>query len=560
PTADHLAGNNRVQATAWPAGVRRVTVIAPEPLGSALTETLSKLPDTAAVASPPEATEVVPAEDPDVVVLAGTSFDRLPTPLVARLVDEVNHRGTGLLALGGPRSFAIGGYTDTPIEHLLPVRCDPPGKRLALGLVLDASSSMASPPGASRFDTARTAAVAVAGRLNRRDRLALVTFADRPTVLLRPRGAPSDRRVAEVLSQVKPYGATDLVAALGQAAELIRTVDLPGRHLLVLSDGRSSTTDIDTLLARLRQDSISVSVVASGDDHNRELLKKLTDSTGGTFHRPRSIDRLQRTFLEDLRRRRGTLLDTRTLEAQVVPGPGRPASSLPTVTGLNPLDPRRDATVWARIDDGRPVLVVGPHGLGRSAALAVDPLAPGNRALWQSPRFVDLFAETLGWLSARPTDSGWHVTFRRLDRGLSITAHSPQPDEQPAALQAEVIGDGGRRTIEVPPVSPGRYHGEVDLSTGTTATVILRRTDGPVLYRGTVSATPPETTSWTVDHTELARWAETTGGRVIPPYRPGEVLSSRHRVTRYRLRPGALLLLVGSLVIEAVLTVRVARG
>ena len=58
------------------------------------------------------------------IIMENTVADNLPAGFINSLDSYVKDYGGGFVAIGGRRSFALGGYKDTPIEDVLPVNMD----------------------------------------------------------------------------------------------------------------------------------------------------------------------------------------------------------------------------------------------------------------------------------------------------------------------------------------------------------------------------------------------------------------------------------------------------
>src|SRR3989304_297861 len=144
--------------------------------------------------------------------------------------------------LGGERRFGPGGYTDTPIESVLPVnlgREQEQGSDVALVLVLDKSGSMSQEDyGLSRLDAAKEAALTFVDVLQDGDRLAIVAF-DRvahPIMPLRKRANESLLR--NRLGALEPNGGTVMAPALQLAFGWLSAGEAERKHVLLLSDGQ----------------------------------------------------------------------------------------------------------------------------------------------------------------------------------------------------------------------------------------------------------------------------------------------------------------------------------
>ena len=115
------------------------------------------------------------------------------TPDQLRMVaDFVNHRGGGLLMMGGRRSFAEGGYAGTPVADVLPV-------------VLDAARSDGEESffAETAVETTRAGATHVATQIADTEELSAARWQELPPIT-----------VVNPISEVKP-GATTLLTAAG---------------------------------------------------------------------------------------------------------------------------------------------------------------------------------------------------------------------------------------------------------------------------------------------------------------------------------------------------------
>ncbi|MEK7448427.1 MAG: VWA domain-containing protein, partial [Planctomycetota bacterium] len=87
--------------------------------------------------------------------------------------------GGGLLISGGPNSFGLGKYSDTPLEEIAPVRATPE-HNIALILVLDKSGSMADPVSRhqTKFQIMQAAIQQITSLLKESDKLEVSIFGE----------------------------------------------------------------------------------------------------------------------------------------------------------------------------------------------------------------------------------------------------------------------------------------------------------------------------------------------------------------------------------------------
>ena len=81
------------------------------------------------------------------IILNNVAKRQLPKGFLTRL-EQFAKQGGGVLMLGGNRSYGLGGFKDTPLEKIAPLKFKPPSTKarrlnVAVALVMDKSGSMA---------------------------------------------------------------------------------------------------------------------------------------------------------------------------------------------------------------------------------------------------------------------------------------------------------------------------------------------------------------------------------------------------------------------------------
>ena len=216
---------------------------------------------------------------PAVIVLNNVAAWQVPTAQQQRLAQYVRDLGGSLVIVGGERAFAAGAYPGTLLESLSPLSSSPPQPAIHWLLVADSSGSMAADAGgATRWELARQALLAVVPHIPPEDPLSIGSFARDLRWWSSGRSARETALLSLPPPDVRPTGPTNLQAAL-QHIIAEEGGGMP-RELLLLSD-TDADVDAPALLDGLRAARIRLHVLAIGRGRGLAALSQLADATGG---------------------------------------------------------------------------------------------------------------------------------------------------------------------------------------------------------------------------------------------------------------------------------------
>jgi Ca-activated chloride channel family protein len=163
---------------------------------------------------------------------------------------------------------------------------------LNLGLVIDASGSMAGPP----LDAAKAATLALLERLRESDHLSLVSFATDVVVHAEAvrLDAPGRAALGRAIRPLVTRGSTDLCAGWFGGCEAVAkrqaAADATERnHVILLSDGHAnhgecSPERLGHHAGELRKRGVLTSTVGIGRDYSPLQLQAIAESGGGRMH------------------------------------------------------------------------------------------------------------------------------------------------------------------------------------------------------------------------------------------------------------------------------------
>jgi hypothetical protein len=424
----------------------------------------------------------------DAVVLDDLPANRLGAAQISALTGAVRDGGLGLLTLGGPHAYSLGGYARSPLDRLLPLASLVPGdlqrRNLALELVLDRSGSMSDTSrGVPKIAMAQSAAKQAAGFAHaHQDEFGIVAFDIRPHVLFDLQrigsGSIADRVDAQI-GGLHADGGTDIFLGLRAGYRQILASRSANRHIILLTDGISQPHTYTTLLAQLKRHDITVATVALGTNVDSDLLRRIADATGGNSYETANARDLPKIFIKETR-----------LSAKPVQIAGRQRvlarSSSPIVRSLSGKTlPALDGNVVTHLQDGAQLILRAKSGTATSdPALAEWGVGLGRVVSW-TPGLEGTWAGA--W---RAETALWNDVARHVARGL------PAPPVRASASE----GTETRLEIDLGDLAPtARTTIAAVLEGPRSSTNVVLRETAPSRYTAVVPARPPGSYGLTLD-------------------------------------------------------------
>ena len=393
------------------------------------------------------------------------------------LAQAVQDQGTGLLVLGGPRSFAAGGYRDSKLEALLPVQSRPAalGDAVAVAFVVDKSGSMGTAAGGvDRFRLAQRAVVETAATLTDRDAAGVIVFDVAAREVLPMLPAAEFRRDVLAPWPAQPRGGTRLRPALELAIERLAAVDVPRRVLVLVTDGYVVDADETALQSRLARAGIELVALGVGPDADLATLERLASPGKGTVLRVAEAAELPGLMRQGLETRRAAVMQGPVAVRERVPPPFTVATDAawPSVAAYAVTSARPGVTVYLESQRRDPLLASWQAGLGRVAVVTsgLDAWTPAWLRWSRWPALAGGLVEWVGRGSARETGLSLHVTDLvdqlRVDVEIGATATWRTPADArlrvrtPSGAGHDLPLEGtapGRMTAVVPAADAGLY-------------------------------------------------------------------------------------------------------
>jgi Ca-activated chloride channel family protein len=517
-------------------------------------------------------TQVAPASLPtsvagysgqDAVVLDDVPAPTLSATQVAALDEAVRTEGLGLVALGGPHSFSLGGYARSPLQQVLPVSSLVPGnlqrRNLAISLVLDHSGSMSElAGGVEKIAMARAAASQSAAFLRaHQDALGIIDFDIKPHTLVPLHlltSAADERQLDRTVAGLQANGGTNIYLGLKAGFEQLLASKVQQRHIILMTDGISQPANYAPLLAQLRRAHISVATVALGADADRALLAEIAAGTGGRAYVTDNARELPKIFVKETQLSAKPVRVTGHLSVQL-------ASDSAVVRSLiGKLLPPLAGNVVTQLKSGAQVdLLASNTGSQLDPALAEWQVGTGRVVAW-TPGLDSAWAGE--WLGETEL---WNDAVRWTERGVAPSPLTPEPLGSSGALQIDLAGAGGQalgvrsvegtltdghgrvRSISFLPVGPSLYDADVASWPAGVYRFALH-TVGPVRQAATGELAigyPAEYSPVSVNVSPMAQLVAQAGGRIVAADDLGALGSSEHSLWRLLALLALVVFLIG---------------
>ncbi len=415
---------------------------------------------------------LTPLSSYDSIVLANVSAADLTVNRMQYLQAYVRDLGGGLVVIGGPQSFGVGGYFETPLEETLPVEMRIRDKeripQLTMFFVIDRSGSMqnSSSGGVSNLELAKEAVVRSLDLLNDTDRVGVLSFdvSSEPVVELQAVGNAANRdHLRALVGSLRPGGGTNIYQSISTADLLLRDDPSDLKHIILLTDGGADQSGIVPAVDRMYQNyGITTSVVAVGQNYAR-WLQDVAMAGNGKFHLAYDVSTIPAIFTAE------TLLATRSYISEQEFFPVITArhpiltgfDSLPSLLGYVATSAKDTATVILRGPEDDPILAAWQYGLGRSLAFTSDASSRwgANWVTWSG--YADFWNQAVRWTISEGSTT--NVEARVVQRGeqavLVVDARDNQGNYLNGLnLDASVVNAQLDRTsLALRQTAPGRY-------------------------------------------------------------------------------------------------------
>jgi uncharacterized membrane protein len=542
---DTVADNNQASTVVESRGKSRVLVLSDEPdashhLAQALQDEDVEIDLRPASGAPNDFADL---QNYDLVVIDNVPATDFTTAQMKLLAGYVRDFGGGLIMLGGDKAFGLGGYFRTPVEEILPVRCDFQKEKenpsLGLALVIDRSGSMTGP----KMEMAKEAAKAAVELLSPQDYVGVIAFDSEAFWINDVESAADKGGIEQKIASIQAGGGTNIAPGLEMAYSRIASCPAKIKHVILLTDGVSVPGPFYELTTKMAEDRITVSTVGVGSDADQKLLQQMAEWGNGRFYFTDDPQSIPQIFARETMTASKSTLQETPFQVRVA----RPADFLsgigfedaPFLLGQVLVKAKPTAEIWLTSERGDPLLATWRYGLGQAAAFTSD-----ARNRW-----------AVEWLRWEGFGKFWVQTARHLRRPAALKHYPSTVTSEKGGFRLQldtvdetgdfvsdldgevlVVGpDGAEKKFPLDLQGPGQFgaYWAAPQRGSYHAQVLLRR-NGQLVEQQYVNGTvgyPDEFSLRPLDEEKLRALAAATGGQYDP--KPEEVLGGAARTAAF---------------------------
>jgi uncharacterized membrane protein len=317
------------------------------------------------------------------IVLDDQSLQRLRPH--QNMISDYVIDGNGLVVVGGRDSYEFGGYKDSVLEKILPIKVGdaeqtrPSTTNVALVIDISGSTGEVFSQGSvqSVQEVIRNLAVGVLRTLRPNDYVTVIAF-NREYYMIADLGQVSTQSGAEDrILRLDFFGGTSLATGMNRAInEISRTQG--AKYIILFSDGISDTGRADELSAiSMKNGGIKLYTVGVGQSTDVNHMRRLAQITGGAFFQPEEQDKFKILF--------GTTDDTPSQEQR--PNEirqytlsawdehhfiSRELKMTSFTVGFNKVIPKQTSRLLVVTEQNNPIVTAGFFGLGRIVSMSTD--------------------------------------------------------------------------------------------------------------------------------------------------------------------------------------------
>jgi uncharacterized membrane protein len=378
--------------------------------------------------------------------------------------------GGGLVVIGGPGSYGVGGYTNTALDDVLPVSMKLPQRKdtpsVAVALIIEDLETQ------SNVNTSKVAGEGVIKLLTPADRVAVndASGTDSPGNgwAVPMQYVLNKVAIDRAIDNMNPVDPMSYKPALTAAYNALQHTNARIKHIILLGDGDAEDS-YAALVTRIHKAGITISTVATGGGTygfgaDYGTMQNIARWGGGRYYQADNVNNIPQIFLKETRQiARTGIVEGRFLPEKVSDSPivkDVPAVPLDGYVATTPKPAGLVVLSHVTKHGLDPVLAQWQYGLGRAVAWTSDAQGRWSANLVARGQGNRLWTNMVSWVL--PPEGSPNLAFASSVSGgqahLAVTTTGLPLDAQ---VTARVVGPGGAATVVLPPTAPGQYEADV---------------------------------------------------------------------------------------------------
>lgn len=440
----------------------------------------------------------------------------------------VHDLGLGFIMIGGEKSFGAGGYTDSPIAHILPVELELKNEKvMPQGALVPVIHTIEIPQGQYWSEQIALSALDV---LSPRDLMGVLYYSwQGGESWLFPLQEVGDKsKLRAMIKGLQPGDMPSFDKILQMAYTSLANCGASVKHIVIISDGDPQTPN-QALVNQVLAAKITISTVCINPHSPRDstVMQELARIGGGNYYNVTSYNTLPQIFIKEATTVRKSLIVEEPF-APVV----KQASPLlegfgkdyPVLQGYVGTETRSLADTPLLTAKGNPLLAHWRHGIGKTVAFTSDAKQRWANAWLTWDQFGKFWAQTVRWALRSPFNQNYQVEMN-IDGSkgkVLVDAVDGKGDFRNFLNMAgQVISPTNEaQAVTFHQTAAGRY--EADFDVKEPGTYMLGATSqaeaggaGDLLTAGTTLSYSPEFQNSASNQALLYRLADITHGRVL---------------------------------------------
>lgn len=483
PSNDQYYQNNRLSAYTEVIGPPRVLLVASDgtldddgtPFSEEAPQLLLALRGVGL-----EVEQITPAELPanlpqlsnyGAIILVNVNAKTLSPRKMEALQSYVRDLGGGLVVVGGPQSYGMGGYYHTPLEESLPVDMQIKDQErfpsVSIVIVIDRSGSMGVQEGnLTKIQLADEAAVRVVELLNDFDEITIIPVDTQASDVIGPISVSERESFIPLIRQIGVGGGgINVRTGIQAAAEALAGSPNQVKHIIVLADGDDSNEQegVPELINSLVAEGVTISMVAIGGGQHVAWLQQMAELGQGRFHLTNEAANLPQIFTQETTSiQRSYLIEERFFPSQVNRSPILAGiSQVPPLYGYVGSSAKDTAQVILETHLGDPLLAVWQYGLGRAVAWTSDATGRWGQDWVRWAGFPTFWAQTVRWTISQGRNSTVETVVDFTDEEARLIVDARDSNGiylNNLSIGGNVVGPNGEvESVTLQQVAPGRY-------------------------------------------------------------------------------------------------------